>query len=158
MKAEHRCPRGTTDGEKCLLLIFVIFSKLRKSHLILLHVLILQEEPEPQQCTNEHHNFYTENYKDESNCKFCKNSWLEGQQCTGCKKQFLSEKLREGDFKPCESASSNIFLSKLQGPRGRKKGRQQGEGPWSDPFFCNNCYKNRLSMCAKDTPRSKQNR
>ena len=149
--------RNHWEWEMSAPVVFVIFLKLRKSHLILLHVLILQEEPEPQQCTNEHHNFYTENYKDESNCKFCKNSWLEGQQCAGCKKRFVSEKAGEGEFRPCDAAPVYFCLDCKKREVQQRWGNR-GKVPGVIHSFCNSCYQSRLSMCSKDTPRSKRSR
>ena len=129
--------------------------KLRKSHLTLLHVLILQEVPELQPCTDEHHNKYTETYMPEYDYRFCNNSWLEGQQCAECKKRFVLDKQGEGECTP--SGKTPLWFCQCCKIREvQRRGGNSGKVPGVIHCFCDSCYKPKLSECAKNTPRGKR--
>ena len=94
-------------------------------------------------------------YMNEPNSKFCKNSWLEGQQCAECKKRFVLDKPGEGEFTP--SGKTPLWFCQCCKIREvQRRGGNSGKVPGVIHCFCDSCYKPKLSECAKNTPRGKR--
>jgi hypothetical protein len=125
-------------------------------HLILLMpILLLQEEPELLQCTQEHHDRYTSSYGYEYNAKFCKDSWLDGQQCAACEKRFVPGKAGLGEFRP-DNKAPVYFCQDCKNREVQRRSGSRGKVPGVVHSFCNSCYQSKLSLCSTDTPRWKQ--